>query len=187
MKEIWKDIEGYEGKYQISNFGRVKSLNYKRANCQKVLKECVGSKGYLSACLCKNGIAKYYLIHRLVAKSFLDNPKKYPEINHLDGNKQNNKVNNLEWCTRKQNVEHSIKNKLRKSKYGKDNPTSSIIYQIDIKTNEIINVFYGGGDIKRKTNFKNPSSILKCCKHNKNYNTAYGYKWEYAKAGGFDE
>lgn len=140
-------------------------------------------KGYLRTCLCKNSVSKFYLIHRLVAQTFIPNPNNLLEVNHKDGNKVNNNVENLEWCTRKENVNHSILNNLKIFKYGKDNPTSKTIYQLDIKSNKIINIFYGCGDIKRKTKFKNPTSILKCCKNIKNYKTAYGYKWQFAENG----
>lgn len=183
MQEIWKDIKGYEGKYQVSNYGKIKSLNYKRTGNERIMKEYPSIKGYSRTCLCKNNKVKFHLIHRLVAEAFIPNPRKCLEINHKNGVKTDNRVDNLEWCTRLENVRHSLLNNFKEFKYGENNPTSSIIYQIDIKTNKIINVFYGCGDIKRRTDYKNPTSILKCCKNRKNYKTAYGYKWEYAKGG----
>lgn len=171
------------GLYQVSNLGEIKSLNFKRTNCEKILKKYPSIKGYPRTCLRKNGITKFYLVHRLVAQAFIPNPHNLLEVNHKDANKKNSRVDNLEWCTRQENVDHSILHQLRPNKYGKDNPTARTIYQIDIKTNEILNIFYGTGDIKRRTNFKNPTSILKCCKNRKNYKTAYGYKWRFKENG----
>ena len=183
MKEIWKDIINYEGLYQVSNKGRIKSLNYKNTQQIKILKQYKSTTGYLRTCLCKNGIVKFFSIHRLVAQAFIDNRNDLLEVNHIDGDKQNNNINNLEWCTRSENNIHAIKNNLRKSKRGKDNPNSKIIYQKDMQTGQILNIFYGTGDIKRKTKFHDTSSISKCCRYVKNYKTAYGYKWEYAEGG----
>lgn len=183
MQEIWKDVEGYEGLYRVSNKGRIKSLNYKNTQRIKILKQYESTNGYLRTCLCKNGIAKFFLIHRLVAQAFINNQHNLLEVNHIDGNKQNNNVNNLEWCTRSENNVHAIKNNLRKIKRGKDNPNSKIIYQKDIKTGKILNIFYGIGDIKRKMHLKDAATIGKCCRSVKNYKTAYGYKWEYAERG----
>ena len=105
MEKIWKDIKGYEGLYQINQFGIVKRLSHKRIDRNQILKERVvktiypknGNYPYLS--LCKNGVYKHHCIHRLVAIAFIPNPNNYPMINHIDGNKQNNSLNNLEWCT----------------------------------------------------------------------------------------
>lgn len=114
-KEIWKDIEGYEGLYQVSNFGKVKSLNYKRQNKVKILKPSQTGKGafkgqgYLSLHL-KN---KQFKVHRLVAEAFIPNKENKPQINHKDGNKLNNNSNNLEWCTNSENQKHAWKNGLR--------------------------------------------------------------------------
>ena len=97
--EEWRDIEGYEGLYQISNLGRVKSLRNNKARKEKILKVKKNTTGYLYLSLYKNNVSKNYLLHRLVAKAFLENPNNYPCINHKDENKENNNINNLEWCT----------------------------------------------------------------------------------------
>ena len=101
MKEYWKDIEGYEGLYQISNLGRVKSFY-----SGKVLKAYKTRNGYLSIRLSKNGISHGFSIHRLVANAFIPNPENKPEVNHIDEDKTNNKVSNLEWNTRLENMRH---------------------------------------------------------------------------------
>ena len=98
MKEIWKDIEGYENKYQISNLGRVKALDYRRTKKEKIL-DSRNNKGYKAIALWNNSKRKVFLIHRLVANAFIPNPNKFPQINHKDENKLNNCVDNLEWCT----------------------------------------------------------------------------------------
>ena len=93
MNEIYKDIQGYEGKYQISNLGNVYSLI-----TNKILKQRLTLDGYYQVDLYKNGVKKHLYIHRLVAQSFLDNPKNYKIVNHKDENSMNNIVSNLEWC-----------------------------------------------------------------------------------------
>lgn len=119
MIEIWKDIVGYEGNYQVSNYGNVKSLrrneiykkngtnNTKRIRKEKILKNRLDKDGYCSVSLCKNGTIKHCRVHRLVLFTFDPNPK--ISLNHLDGNKQNNKLENLEWCSVLENNLHSIK------------------------------------------------------------------------------
>ena len=98
-KEIWKDCKGYEGKYQVSNFGRVWNVNN-----QKYLKPWISKGGYyLVNLMSKNGKIKHELIHRLVAIAFIDNPCNYPQVNHKDEDKTNNCVDNLEWCDCKYN------------------------------------------------------------------------------------
>ena len=101
--EVWKDIQGYEGKYQISNWGNIRSINYGRTGKTKTLKLTYDRDGYKKITFKKNGKAKYFAVHRLVAIHFLDNPNNYPQINHKDENKENNHVENLEWCTAKYN------------------------------------------------------------------------------------
>lgn len=121
QQEIWKDIEGYEGLYQVSNLGRVKS-------CQKVVRSKGGFRRlqskilspqtnkkrnfYFFVRLQKNGKAKPFFVHRLVACAFIQNPKNLPQVNHKDGNKRNNLVENLEWCTASGNIQHAYSNGL---------------------------------------------------------------------------
>ena len=115
--EIWVDILGYEGLYQISNTGKVKSLNYKsKKNYHRELVLDINRYGYAQVHLSKNGHKKVYTVHRLVAKTFIPNPDNFPVINHIDGNKLNNIVSNLEWCTSSYNTKHAIKNNLIKTK-----------------------------------------------------------------------
>ncbi|MEF3886392.1 NUMOD4 motif-containing HNH endonuclease [Lacticaseibacillus rhamnosus] len=100
--EAWKDIEGYEGLYQVSNMGRVRSLNHEDTRGHHVKGKVLAgrpNKGYLGVALYRDGNAKGYPVHRLIAKAFLDNPSNLPEVNHKDENKANNAVSNLEWCT----------------------------------------------------------------------------------------
>lgn len=115
-KEEWEDIKGYEGIYKISNLGKVKSLervtkipNSYRKEKEKILKASVRS-GYYVVNLRKNNIRKSYQIHRLVAQAFIPNPENKSYVNHIDFNKKNNNVSNLEWCTQKENVQWSICN-----------------------------------------------------------------------------
>lgn len=110
MEEIWKDIDGYIGKYQVSNLGKVRSLprngtvRYKR-----ILKIQTDRKGYNYVSFHK----KKFKVHRLVAEAFIPNPENKPQVNHIDGNKINNCVNNLEWATAQENIQHSLKTGLR--------------------------------------------------------------------------
>ena len=113
MKEIWKDIKGYEGLYKVSNLGNVKSLKI-NAN----IKPSKGRK-YIGVNLYKNGVTKTKSIHRLVAEHFIDNPNNKPCVNHIDCNRTNNKASNLEWCTYKENNNygnHDIKKRVSRLK-----------------------------------------------------------------------
>ena len=115
MQEIWKDIEGYEGLYQVSNLGKIKSIQYlNRVNNKsyprnKILKIIINEKGYLKVDLYKLKKKKRFRIHRLVAQAFIPNPNNFPEINHINGNKQDNSINNLEWCTHSYNMKEAYK------------------------------------------------------------------------------
>ena len=120
MEEIWKDIKGYEGLYQISNFGRIKSLkfwsnrNKKYYDKEKMKKAYKDRDGYLRVSLSNNGQRKLKQVHRLVAETFISNPDNKPQVNHIDGNKQNNNVLNLEWVTCQENIVHSYRSLKRK-------------------------------------------------------------------------
>ena len=127
MKEEWKDIKGYEGLYQISSFGRVKSLNYMHKSVSKYLSLAIMSSGYVYVLLYKEGKRKMYRVHRLVAEAFIPNPNNYKEVNHKDENKQNNRVDNLEWCTRNYNHNYGTLKERRSLKFkGENNPMYGI-------------------------------------------------------------
>ena len=116
MDEIWKDIKGYEGLYMISNLGRIKSSYY-----NKVLKSGKDKHGYLHVSLYKNSIAHTKNIHIIVARTFIPNPNNLPEINHIDGNKENCAVSNLEHSTRSNNEKHARKIGLKSAIKGEKN------------------------------------------------------------------
>ena len=127
MEEIWKDKKDYEGHYQVSNFGRVKSIKFGK---EIILKQHIRG-GYYSVNLSKNGILKIFKVHRLVAEVFLPNPNNYKEVNHKDEDKSNNVVSNLEWCDRKYNVNYGSRNKRAAEKLSK------IVLQYDLNGNFI--------------------------------------------------
>lgn len=125
-QEIWKDIKGYEGYYQASNLGRVRSLDRTVKNKSfkgKILKPRYNSKGYTTTALSINGVQKNYLTHRLIALTFIPNPNDYREINHKNEIKDDNSADNLEWCDRVYNMNYgSIKETIRKNVSGVNNP-----------------------------------------------------------------
>jgi hypothetical protein len=110
--EIWKDVIGYEGLYQVSNFGNVKSLGNEFSRKERLLKLSTQSKGYLTVVLQKDAKRKMTLVHRLVAEYFIPNIDNKPQINHINGIKTDNKVENLEWVLHRENLDHAIKNNL---------------------------------------------------------------------------
>lgn len=109
MQEVWKNIDGFDGKYQISTWGNVRNRS------GKILKPYKNKKGYLKVGLFSDGVVHKYRINRLVATAFIPNPFKLPQVNHKDGNKQNNSITNLEWVTDAMNKEHAMK--LRRGEY----------------------------------------------------------------------
>ena len=183
MKEIWKSIEGYEGLYEISNLGRVKSLarfeNGHNANSQKryFRKEKFLKQGnvrnYLVVCLLKNGKRKMYRVHRLVALAFIPNPNNYSCVNHKDENPLNNCVDNLEWCSFDYNCNYGTRNE-RMSKSLKNCKSTSK----PIRCVETGIIYQSEKEIERQLGFCQ-SHISGCCKHKKHRNTAYGYHWEF--------
>ena len=102
LKEVWRNIKDYEGLYQVSSWGRIK-----RVTTGRILKTILGKDGYLQINLCKNGIQKRYKVHRLVAQAFIPNPQNKPQVNHIDEDKENNYVENLEWVTNQENMLHN--------------------------------------------------------------------------------
>jgi hypothetical protein len=111
-EEIWKDIIGYEGLYKVSDFGNVKSLGNEFLRKERLLKLSPQSKNYLTVVLQKDATRKMVLVHRLVAEHFIYNIESKPQINHINGNKHDNRVENLEWVSHRENLDHAIKNNL---------------------------------------------------------------------------
>ena len=132
--EEWKNIKGYEGLYQVSNFGRVKSLNYHRTGKEVLMKPgrfvMKSGNAYYGVKLYKDSKMNVKLVHRLVAEAFIPNPENKPEVNHIDGNPSNNRVDNLEWVTRSENIKHSYRVLGRKAGFsgmrGKKSPFAKI-------------------------------------------------------------
>lgn len=126
--EIWKDIEEFKGLYQVSNFGRVRSIDRlityrtgtKRLTKGTILTIGQNKLGYQQVSLSKNDKMYSRRVHRLVANAFIKNTKNYKEVNHIDGNKKNNKVENLEWCNRSQNMQHAVRLGLKPKKYKRE-------------------------------------------------------------------
>lgn len=173
MIEIWKDIEGYENSYQISNLGRVKSLGNKSNHKKEIiLKQCI-IMGYKCVGLTKNSKMTIKKVHRLVANAFISNTYNKQQVNHKDGNKFNNCVNNLEWCTAKENSIHAVKNGLRKALKGEDNPRSKKVVMLD-KNNNFIKTYNSLREIERETNLPH-SNIVSSIKRN---GICGGYKWK---------
>lgn len=109
-EERWQAIPNYKGLYEVSSLGRVRSLNYRKTGKTQILKLVINKKGYLQVELWKEGKKKNYKVHRLVAEAFLENPQNLPQVNHLDENKQNNNVENLEYCDLKYNCNYGTRN-----------------------------------------------------------------------------
>lgn len=164
MEEIWKPIKNYEKFYEVSNLGNVKS---KRRNI--ILKYNINNKGRPYVNLFKNKKAKTRTIHRLVAETFIPNPNNFPEVNHKDENPLNNKVENLEWCDRKYNINYGTRKERIIKKQIKP------VLQYDLKGNFIKK----WNSIKEAQLFYNTNIISQCCKNKKSYNLVKGFQWKY--------
>jgi hypothetical protein len=177
--EIWKDIEGYEGLYQVSNMGNVKVLprfyenvgnGYMRK--PKLLKPQQQLNGYLQICLHINKQTKHCLIHRLVAQAFLPNPNNLPQVNHKNEDKSDNRVENLEWCDGKYNVNYGTCIQRMKEKFNIP------IIQFS-KDDDFIQLWESTTAASKTLNISK-GNINNCLKGRYGYKTAYGYKWGYA-------
>lgn len=203
--EIWKDIEGYEGRYQVSNDGRVKSLGVRG----KILSPCFDTHGYYIVSLSKNGIVKKQKIHRIVAKSFIKNPDSKREVDHINTIRTDNRVANLRWATTRENANNPLsKQHCAIKKRGENNPNygkkrnaetrkkisfsvtnnnfqrgrlgvlnEKSIPVVQLSKNLIeINIYDGINEAERITGIHN-SNIVKVCKGMRQ--TAGGYTWRY--------
>lgn len=164
--EIWKDIQNFEGLYQISTLGKIKSLNYRRTGREKILKP-TKNNGYLDIILYKDSKYEHHLIHRLVAEAFIPNPDNLPQVNHKDENKLNNVTNNLEWCNAKYNSNYGTKSLRFSKSRGKS-----------VKCVETGTIYHSAREAERQTGIDN-TQIVGVCKNKYGYKTAGGYTWEY--------
>lgn len=187
MQEIWKDIKDYEGLYQVSNLGNVRKIRFINniTNKEKIfnITQQMNTNGYYKVMLYKNGNYKNKSVHRLVAETFIPNLENKLCVNHIDGNKLNNKLDNLEWATYSENMKHAFKYGLTHAqatgKYGENNPKALKINMLDKKTNKILKTFGSIIDAAKYMGLEKSCHICSCCKGK--LKTAYGYKWEYIK------
>lgn len=179
MEEIWKDIKGYEGLYQVSNFGRVKSLSRKRNRpnenatiTERILSLGYNAQGYALCVLYKDKKTKTLRVHRLVAEAFIPNPNNYPIVNHKDENPANNRADNLEWCSYSYNQSYGTVCS-RKSDAMTNGKTSVKIEQYTTD-NRYVKTYPSLAEARRN----GYSNISKCL--NGKRKTAGGFKWRYA-------
>lgn len=182
IEEIWRDIEGYEGKYQISSLGQVKSLKDNHGNPrEKFLKFYRHRCGYIQVVLTKNSKQIRYYVHRLVAIAFIDNPNNLPQVNHIDENKENNSVDNLEWCTQQYNNTYGTfqRRRVANTNYkaiGRKNAEklSKQVYQYS-KDGKLIKLWKGIVECG-KYGFDS-GNVCKCCKGK--LKSHKGFLWSY--------
>lgn len=189
-EEVWKDIDGYEGLYQVSSYGRVRSLHRKGTD-GRIISPSYSSSGYLQIHLCKNGIQKTYQIHRIVAAHFLENENNLPEVNHKDEVKTNNRAENLEYCTRIYNVRygtaiqrmaeaHNYKESAKKSAMHHDykevaRKQSKPVLQLD-KNGTLIKRWDSLRQVSRVLGYS-CGNISSAC--NGKIKSVYGCKWQF--------
>lgn len=168
--EIWKDIKGYERLYQVSNLGKIKSL---KRNKEKLLKHGINNKGYQVVNLYKNNKGITKKVHRLVAEAFIPNPNNYPIVNHIDENKQNNNIFNLEWCTNEYNLNYG---NAKEHRIIASKSKMIPIIQLDMNNN-IIAKYDSIREASRKTNI-NRWDISNCLKRKQK--STKKFIWRYA-------
>lgn len=184
--EEWRDVVGWEGLYQVSNLGRVKSLprmiefsdGRKRFFCGKILKSKIVGRGYLHVGLCCGAKTKSEYVHRLVATSFIPNPDKCPQVNHIDGCKTNNHVSNLEWCTNGENTKHAYQTGLREvNMVAARLAHKKRVFQYT-KEGKLIATFDSVQEAASLYKYR-LSGIARCCRKDKGRKSYMGYIWEY--------
>lgn len=168
MTEIWKIINERKT-YEISNYGNIRK---KIKNGYRYLKPFEDKDGYLKVCLCEKQNRIYRFVHRLVAQSFIKNISNKPTVNHKDGNKQNNCVDNLEWATVKEQNNHALKNKLR---IMKNNGCSKKVAQYDMDM-KLIKIYPSANEVKRQTGYSQGHVSEVCRGEMKSYKN---YIWKY--------
>lgn len=179
--EEWRQVKGFEGRYEVSDLGRVRSL--KRGTKSGfivrdeplVMNPNTSSKGYKWVYLYKSDVKYFCAVHRLVAEAFVPNPKGYDEVNHKDEDKSNNRVENLEWCTREYNMNYGT----CVERFTMNNPNRRDIEQYTVD-GVLVGRYASSMDAHRQTGIDN-SAITKCCLGRKYFKTAGGYVWRYVE------
>lgn len=172
--EHWKPVYGYEGLYEVSDFGDVRRVNHNHTGQTSVLKPQKNTKGYLYVGLCKEGKMKRYRVHRLVAQAFIPNPYNLPEVNHKDEDKTSNVVTNLEYCDRKYNVNYGT---------GQQRLAEALSKKVLQLTLDGKIVREWASTMECGRNGFNQGNVWACCnnKYGKQYNVYKGYRWVYAE------
>lgn len=181
MREEWRPVVGYEGYYEVSNLGKVRRLDGLDARGHhikgRILSPRKSSNGYLQVQL-SFGTSREYRIHRLVAEAFLPNPKKKSDVNHINENKTDNRVENLEWATRKENMRHgTLSQRMRDRPPEQGKAGAKKVQQIDLKTGAVIAEYPSAAEAERQTGIK-AQNISQCRNRTKNYRSAGGYGWK---------
>ena len=176
MTEEWRDVVGYEGVYQVSNWGRVKRLGGTPwRKYDRLLKPALVGAGYYQMRLCTECKKRYFYVHQLVAQAFIPNPNGYTEVNHIDENKLNNRVENLEWCDHHYNLNYGVHNaKLSLSATNnikRSKPVSQ--YTLD---GQFVKTYPSMGEAQRNGFFT--GAISNCCRGKQKQHS--GYIWKYA-------
>ena len=171
--EEWRDVADYEGRYQVSSEGRVKSLERKGRKSERILKPGVRSKGYLFVVLCAGGKSRMFSVHRLVCTAFHDNPENKLDVNHINENKTDNRACNLEWCTRRENVNHGSRNERAANGIAKALSKQVGQYTLD---GELVKTWVSTMEAERQTGFSR-SNISQVARGK--HKQAYGYIWKY--------
>ena len=170
--EIWKPVVGFEGRYEVSNLGNIRSLNYHRKKgLTKILSQFPDKGGYMRVRFCEHGRMFTAKVHRVVAESFLPNPEGKREVNHIDGNTKNNALSNLEWVTPSENMRHAYQRGAVKL------PRVFPVEQIDLAGN-VVREWSSARQAGLELGF-DPSVITKCCKGK--LNKTHGFMWRYAE------
>ena len=175
MEEVWKEIKWYEWKYHVSNMGNVKSINFNNTWKCKNLSPWNNTHWYLYVVLCKSWKTKPFKIHRLVAQAFIPNKEKKEQVNHINWDRSDNELKNLEWSTPKENIVHSYINLWNKKRSGVEHHNSREVLQYS-RDKSFIRKWWSMSDVQRIL-WIHVSSIWSCCKWK--LITAWGFIWRY--------